>query len=261
MPAGRNSSPRSRHLHTLKPHQAALKTHRSHQHEAGEGARKKLRLRDLPTPRARLHHRPGCLSAPAGACTSTGISWRTSPRHSRTPATATVEQTPLGGRSRKPRRASGQAADWRPSRPGHCGRATRHHVTRPRESARRPHFCSRLQTNYLAGSGGSGPPLGRGRARRVRGPGGGARRRSDRPPRLCGDAVSGAGGPRSQWRWGAARPAGRRGGEGGGPQSGSIRFSHRPRGGSQQSVRRRLRDRFGLARASHPAPPRCPRGR
>lgn len=97
MPAGMNSSPRSRHLLALKPHQAALKTHRSHQHEGGEGVRKKLRLRDLPAPRSRLHHRPGCLSAPALACKSTGISWRTSPRHCRTPATATVEQTPRAG--------------------------------------------------------------------------------------------------------------------------------------------------------------------
>ena len=39
-----------------------------------------------------------------------------------------------------------------------------------------------------------------------------------------------------------------------------MMFHHRSRN-PLQSVRRRLPDRFDLARASHPAPPRCPRGR
>lgn len=83
-------------------------------------------------------------------------------------------------------------------------------MTRPHLSARRPHFCCRLQTNYLAGSGDSGPPLGRGRARRGGGPGGGAMRRSDSSPCLFGSKGWGAGargGPRQPMEAGGG-PAG-----------------------------------------------------
>ncbi|XP_032755556.1 uncharacterized protein LOC116898343 [Rattus rattus] len=85
---------------------------------------------------------------------------------------------------------------------------------KPTPSLHRPHFCCRLQTNYLAGSGGSGPPLGRGRARGVGGPRGGAIRRSDSSLRLFGDTGCGAGG-----RGGSRQPMG----AGGGPAGGEAR--------------------------------------
>ncbi|XP_039085060.1 non-histone chromosomal protein HMG-14 isoform X1 [Hyaena hyaena] len=55
----------------------------------------------------------------------------------------------------------------------------------------------------------------------------------------------GGGGGRPGRRGGGARGRGTRGEEGAGSQSGSIRFSHRPRRGSQQLGRREERQRPG----------------
>uniref|UniRef100_A0A8D1NGU1 Non-histone chromosomal protein HMG-14 n=1 Tax=Sus scrofa TaxID=9823 RepID=A0A8D1NGU1_PIG len=55
----------------------------------------------------------------------------------------------------------------------------------------------------------------------------------------------GGGGGRPGWRGGGACGRGMRGEEGAGSQSGSIRFSHRPRRGSQQLRRREERQRPG----------------
>lgn len=68
----------------------------------------------------------------------------------------------------------------------------------------------------------------------------------------------GGGGGRPGRRGGGAHGRGTRGGEGAGSQSGSIRFSHRPRGGSQQLGRREERQRPGSPASRRLSARRCP---
>ena len=149
------------------------------------------------------------------------------------------------------------------------GRTRRPRGRHPPISARR-HTAARLQTNYRlaraargerglwgpAPSPGSGGPA-RPRAGGGAESGGGAQWSSDGRSHLLGVRAAerwtpqpmggGEGEGRPGRRGGGARGRGTRGEEGAGSQSGSIRFSHHPRRGSQQLGRREERQRSGYS--------------